>query len=102
MYELPVQIVQFWLTNPEIIVESKQELFEAIVKWVQQDMAERENHFEELFMLLGLSHIPHSYLKSMVRNEPLVANNRKCHKLLSYIHKIQKLSQATGQLLMPM
>lgn len=92
-YELPVQMVQFWLTDPYIIVEKEQELFEAIVKWVQQDMEERQKHFEELFMLLRLGQIPPPYLKSVVRNEPLIANNRKCWKLLLNICKVQRLSR---------
>ncbi|XP_023264872.1 kelch-like protein 11 [Seriola lalandi dorsalis] len=82
-YTLPFHLVRDWLSDSEITVDSEQELFETIVKWVHQNMVEREKHFEELFRLLRLPQIAPSILTQVVRKEPLVANSASCQKLVS-------------------
>ncbi|KAK2820441.1 hypothetical protein Q5P01_023400 [Channa striata] len=82
-YMLPLHLVQHWLSDSEIAVDSEQELFEAIIKWVHQNTEEREEHFEELFRLLRLPQIAPTYLIQVVRKEPLVANSAACQQLVS-------------------
>uniref|UniRef100_A0A8D3BDX6 Kelch like family member 11 n=2 Tax=Scophthalmus maximus TaxID=52904 RepID=A0A8D3BDX6_SCOMX len=82
-YTLPFHLLRDWLSDSEITVDSEQELFETIVKWVQHDKEERETHFEELFELLRLPQIAPTVLTQVVRKEPLVANNASCQKLVS-------------------
>ncbi|XP_008296723.1 kelch-like protein 11 [Stegastes partitus] len=82
-YTLPFHLVRDWLSDSEITVDSEQELFESIVKWVQQNAEEREKHFEELFRLLRLPQIAPTYLTRVVRKEHLVANNAACLQLVS-------------------
>ncbi|XP_019938603.2 kelch-like protein 11 [Paralichthys olivaceus] len=82
-FTLPFHLLQTWLSDSEITVDSEQELFEAIVKWVQQNPEEREKHFEELFGLLRLSQIAPTVLMQVVRKEPLVENSASCQKLVS-------------------
>ncbi|XP_040922833.1 kelch-like protein 11 [Toxotes jaculatrix] len=82
-YTLPFHLVRDWLSDSEITVDSEQELFETIVKWVHQNTEEREKHFEELFRLLRLPQIAPTVLTRVVRKEPLVANNESCQKLVS-------------------
>ncbi|XP_051273272.1 kelch-like protein 11 [Dicentrarchus labrax] len=80
---LPFHLLRDWLSDSEITVDSEQELFEAIVKWVHQSTEEREKHFEELFKLLRLPQIAPTYLTRVVRKELLVANNATCQQLVS-------------------
>lgn len=82
-YTLPFHLVRDWLSDSEITVDSEQELFEAIVKWVHQNTEEREKQFEELFKLLRLPQIAPTYLTRVVRKEPLVANSAACRQLVS-------------------
>lgn len=82
-HAMPLHLVQHWLSDSEITVDSEQELFEAVVKWVQQNKEEREKHFEELFRLLRLPQIAPTYLTQVVRKEPLVANSAACLQLVS-------------------
>lgn len=82
-YMLPFHLVRQWLSDPEITMDSEQELFEAIIKWVQHNTDEREQHFEELFRLLRLPQIAPTYLARVLRKEPLVANSVACQKLVS-------------------
>ncbi|KAF3704370.1 Kelch-like protein 11 Precursor [Channa argus] len=82
-YMLPLHLVRHWLSDSEITVDSEQELFEAIIKWVYQNTEEREKHFEELFRLLWLPQIAPTYLTRVVRKEPLVANSVTCQQLVS-------------------
>ncbi|XP_037610339.1 kelch-like protein 11 [Sebastes umbrosus] len=82
-FTLPFHLVRDWLSDSGITVDSEQELFEAVVKWVHQNEQEREKHFEELLKLLRLSQISPTYLTRVVRKEPLVANNAACQQLVS-------------------
>lgn len=88
-YTLPYHLVRDWLSDSEITVDSEQDLFEAIVKWVHQNAEERENHFEELFRLLRLTQIPPTYLTRVVRKEPLMENSAACQQLVSDALEVQ-------------
>ncbi|KAF7652615.1 hypothetical protein LDENG_00094570 [Lucifuga dentata] len=81
-YILPFHVVRDWLSDSEITVDSEEELFETIVKWVHHDTVEREKHFEDLFRLLRLPQITPTYLTRLVRKEPLVANSAACQQLV--------------------
>ncbi|KAM3592334.1 uncharacterized protein V6R79_016763 [Siganus canaliculatus] len=82
-YTLPFHLLRDWLSDSEITVDSEQELYDAIVKWVHQDTEEREKYFKELFCLLRLYQISPTYLTRVVKKEPLVANNAPCPQLVS-------------------
>ncbi|TDG97953.1 hypothetical protein EPR50_G00213570 [Perca flavescens] len=82
-FTLPFHLVRDWLSDSGITVDSEQELFEAIVKWVHQNAEEREKYFDELFRLLRLPQISPTYLTQVVRKEPFVANNAACQQLVS-------------------
>ncbi|KAM9424727.1 kelch-like protein 11 [Pholidichthys leucotaenia] len=82
-YTLPFHLVRDWLSDSEITVDSEEQLFEAMVKWVHQNSQEHEVHFEELFRLLRLPQISPTYLMKVVRKEPLVANSAACQELVS-------------------
>ncbi|MCJ8738109.1 hypothetical protein PDJAM_G00031840 [Pangasius djambal] len=82
-YTLPFHLVRDWLSDAEITVDSEEVLFDAVVKWVHRGTEDRERHFEELFRLLRLPQIKPTYLTRVVKNEPLVARNEACLKLVS-------------------
>ncbi|XP_060795292.1 kelch-like protein 11 [Neoarius graeffei] len=82
-YTLPFHLVRDWLSDAEITVDSEEVLFDAVVKWVRRGSEDRERHFEELFRLLRLPQIKPTYLTRVVKNEPLVARNEACLKLVS-------------------
>ncbi|XP_026170549.1 kelch-like protein 11 [Mastacembelus armatus] len=82
-YMLPFHLLRDWMSDSEIIVDSEQELFEAILKWVHKNTEEREMHFEKLFRLLRLPQIAPIYLTRVVRKDPLVASSAACQQLVS-------------------
>ncbi|XP_029382882.1 kelch-like protein 11 [Echeneis naucrates] len=88
-HTLPFHLVRDWLSDSEITVDSEQELFETIVKWVHQNIKEREKHFVELFSLLRLPQIAPTILTRVVRKEPLVVNSAPCQKLVSDTLELQ-------------
>ncbi|XP_047232042.1 kelch-like protein 11 isoform X2 [Girardinichthys multiradiatus] len=81
-YTLPFHLVRDWLLDSEITVDSEQELFKAIVKWVHQNLEERRRYFEELFKLVRLPQIAATDLTRVVRKEPLVVNSAECQQLV--------------------
>lgn len=100
-FTLPFHLVRDWLADSEITVDSEQELFEAVVKWVRQNAEEGEKHFEELFRLLKLPEIAPTYLTRVVRREPLVANNAACCQLVAdalEIHALRSEGLKSGDL----
>ncbi|XP_050922184.1 LOW QUALITY PROTEIN: kelch-like protein 11 [Lates calcarifer] len=100
-YTLPFHLVRDWLSDSEITVDSEQELFETIVKWVNQNTEEREKYFEELFRLLRLPQIAPTILTRVVRKEPLVVNNASCQKLVSdtlEVHAVRSESLKSADL----
>ncbi|KAM9838027.1 kelch-like protein 11 [Aulostomus maculatus] len=90
-YTLPFHLVRNWLSDSEITVDSEQELFEAVVKWVNENTEVRAKHFEELFKLLRLQQIVPTYLIRVLRKEPLVTNSAACQKLVSEALEIHAL-----------
>ncbi|XP_029978372.1 kelch-like protein 11 [Sphaeramia orbicularis] len=91
-YTLPFHLVRGWLSDSEITVDSEQELFEVVVKWVHQNTEERERHFEELFRLLRLTQIAPTYLTRVVRKELLVADNAACWQLVNDALEVHAIS----------
>ncbi|XP_028331523.1 kelch-like protein 11 [Gouania willdenowi] len=85
---LPFHLVRDWLCDSDITVNSEEELFEAIVKWVYHNREQREKYFEDLFKLLRLLQITPSYLTRVVRKENLVENSAACQQLVSEILEI--------------
>ncbi|XP_021170651.2 kelch-like protein 11 [Fundulus heteroclitus] len=81
-YTLPFHLVRDWLLDSEITVDSEQELFDAVVKWVHQNPEQREKYFEELFKLVRLPQISPTDLTRVIRKEPLVANSAECQQLV--------------------
>nr|XP_015818574.2 kelch-like protein 11 isoform X1 [Nothobranchius furzeri] len=81
-YALPFHLLRDWLSDSEITVDSEQELYEAVVKWVHQNPKDHEKYFEELFRLLRLPQMAPTYLTRVVKKEPLVANSAACYQLV--------------------
>ncbi|XP_029934354.1 kelch-like protein 11 [Myripristis murdjan] len=98
-FTLPFHLVRDWMSDSEIIVESEEELFETVVKWVQRNTEEQEKRFEELFRLLRLPQITPTYLTRVVKKEPLVANSAACRQLVCdalEAHAIRRESLSSG------
>lgn len=79
---LPFHLVRDWLADAEITVDTEEVLFEAAVRWVRRDEAERQRYFQELFSLLRLPLMRPSVLSCALKHEPLVANSASCLQMV--------------------
>ncbi|EDO42035.1 predicted protein [Nematostella vectensis] len=64
------------------LVAKEQEVFEAVVRWVDFSLEERRKHFEILFRHLRLVYLPRCYLEDVVKGEELVRESDACKLLV--------------------
>ena len=79
---LEAKEVERWISSDEISVAVEADVFEIVVKWVEQDKSERKASFEQLFRRVRLSFLSRDFLLDVVTNE-LVRQNLRCVKLIS-------------------
>ena len=80
---LESQQVEQWICSDEIVVNSEEDVFKIILKWVEQNESrERKEKFHELFRHLHVDNIWRHYLKRNVRTHKLVLQNFSCNMLV--------------------
>ena len=72
--------VERWISNDDISVAVEADVFEIVLKWVEQNKSERKAAFEELFRHVRLGYLSRDYLLYVVTNE-LVRDNSGCLRL---------------------
>ena len=69
--------VEEWISSDEVIVEGEEEVFEAVVRWMERNEGQKQN-FYELFRHIRCIYLPHLYLLNVALYDPLVQNNLDC------------------------
>jgi len=72
---LDMKQVMEWVSSDDIIVNTEEEVFKGIVKWVSHNKSEREVDFPGLLRQVRLVSISHSFLLNELVKEELVAKN---------------------------
>lgn len=70
------------ISRDELVVSREEEVYEAIISWVQYDLDARRDFFEDLFSELRLVSISKHYLTEAVEKENLVSESFECTKSL--------------------
>jgi len=79
---LEAKEVERWISSDEISVVVEADVFEIVLKWIEQDKSERKASFEKLFRHMRLAFLSRDFLLDVVTNE-LVRENLHCVKLIS-------------------
>ena len=79
---LEAKEVERWISSDEISVAVEADVFEIVLKWIEQDKSERKASFEQLFRHVRLAFLTGDFLVDIVTNE-LVEENFDCFKLIS-------------------
>ena len=90
------QIKEF-LSSDDIVIEGEEDVFEAIVQWINHDPVGREKCFPELFGLVRLTLISPHYLHSYLINNELVRHN--LYSLDRVLEALKWLSLSSGEFL---
>ena len=76
--ELSRKQVEEWISRDEIKVKSEEEVFQVIVKWMEEREIGEHEEFFQLLRHVRLMHVPRSYVLSNILTHPLVKGSETC------------------------
>ena len=76
--ELSRKQVEEWISSDEIKVKSEEEVFQVIVKWMEEREIGEHEEFFQLLRHVRLMHLPRDYVLSNILPHPLVKGSETC------------------------
>ena len=76
--ELSRKQVEEWISRDEIKVKSEEEVFQVIVKWMEEREIGEHEEFFQLLRHVRLMHLPRDYVLSNILPHPLVKGSETC------------------------
>ena len=76
--ELSREHVEEWISRDEIKVKSEEEVFQVIVKWMEEKERREQEEFFQLLRHVRLMHLPRNYVLSNILPHPLVKGSETC------------------------
>ncbi|KAL5018240.1 hypothetical protein ScPMuIL_003962 [Solemya velum] len=70
------------ISSDRLTVTSEEQVFEAVMTWVQHDMTKRKDHIAQLLENVRLPLMTQEYLVQRVEEEPLVKSDSQCKDFL--------------------
>ena len=80
--ELSCEELASLLESEDLNVQSEEQVFESVLKWVKHDVENRKKDFSAVLKHVRLPLMERSYLVSHVGTEPLVRQDENCRDLL--------------------
>ena len=75
---LTISEVEEWISSDEIRVRGEEDVFQAIVKWAEQNGDGEREKFFELFRHVRLIYLSRNYVFNEIFPHPLVTNDKAC------------------------
>ena len=75
---LTINEVEEWISSDEIRVRGEEDVFQAIVKWVEQKGSREREKFFELFRHVRLIYLSRNYVLNDILPHPLITNEKAC------------------------
>ena len=75
---LTINEVEEWISSDEIRVRGEEDVFQAIVKWAEQNGDGEHEKFFELFRHVRLVYLSRNYVFNEIFPHPLVSNDKVC------------------------
>ncbi|XP_050406006.1 uncharacterized protein LOC126821597 [Patella vulgata] len=73
------------LTDETLTYVPQENFFIFINKWVNQELEERQQHYNDLFLALNLENIPRTMLTDQFESNTLISKNEECKSKLSQL-----------------
>lgn len=86
------------ISMDDLIVETEEQVYEAVISWVKHDIQKRKEDFARLLSKLRLGSMSKYYLAEYVENEELVSENLECTRLLYKAMKSFAIFATQGKL----
>ena len=72
--------VEEWISSDQIVVKEEEEVFEAIVKWMERNESQKQR-FYDLFRHIRCIYVHRDYLLNFILINPFVKDNLECSSL---------------------
>lgn len=79
---LEFEDIEKFLAMDHIMVNSEEEVFTAVSRWLQHDPAKRSSYASTLFDLVRFPIIPLRYLKEVVSKDPVITISLACQEMI--------------------
>ena len=89
---LSVKEVEEWIASDDIIVKGEEEVFVAILKWIEKN-AQRKQSFFELFRHVRGVYVSRNYLVTVILKHPFVKGKEECLNLV--LDAVKEVSDGT-------
>ena len=86
------------IQSEDLNVQSEEQVFESVMKWVGHDVEGRKEHLASVLQHVRLPLLDRSYLVSRVGSEPLVRSSEACRDLLDEAKDYLLLPEQRSQL----
>ena len=86
------------LESEDLNVQSEEQVFESVMKWVKYDIEDRQKHLADVVKHVRLPLLERSYLVSRVGMEPLIRHNEDCRDLVDEAKNYLLLPEQRAQL----
>lgn len=86
---LPCEQLKILLSMDGLKVSKEEEIYEAVMMWVKNDLQQRQKHFADIMSHVRLPFVSTAYLKQKIEAEELIQSEARCHKFLqeAYLYK---------------
>ncbi len=81
-FQLPLDGILDLVSKDDLNVNSEEQVFEAVLRWVKQDVDDRKGHLPLLLEQVRLTLLPPQYLSDRVLAEEIVHSNIDCRDLI--------------------
>ena len=86
------------LQSEDLNVQSEEQVFEAVMKWVRHDVEKRKQHLGTVLQYVRLPLLDRGYLVSQVGTEPLIRSSDACRDLVDEAKDYLLLPEQRSQL----
>ena len=80
--ELSCEELARLLDSEDLNVQSEEQVFESVMRWVRHDVERRKKHLPDVLKYVRLPVLERSYLVSRVGTEPLIRQSEDCRDLV--------------------
>lgn len=80
--QLPYKQIALLASNDDINISKEEDMFDAILAWVQYDVDERKASLPELLSQVRLTNVSKEFLADHVQSHPLIQESLKCQRLV--------------------
>jgi len=81
-FNLSGKEVKMLISSDQIVVSSEEDVFKAILTWIDHDNGNRKKYFAELFREVRLVYVSRDYLQGVIATIDLVNDNEGCMGLV--------------------